>query len=183
MHYGFQALTASRYLERLQRCQPKELGLSLQTLWLGIAATVSIRGEIIVAFSLSDGTYNIDFAVHTLDAKGNEVSPCNNPDISPGNGDAERIASSAGSTPVVNEDTARNLLVYLVNEIRQYSQSHYYTFAGAGITRSLAQMCPGLPATLWLDLDIVPLVFEHSLDWPAPQESVIWNSILTKRLI
>lgn len=137
----------------------------LQTLWLGLAATVSTTGEIIVALSPSDGTYNIDFAMCTLDSQGNEIPSENRSKSNPEDGDTNRVASGAVNTPVLSEEASRKLIGYFVNKIRQYSQSVCCKFVGVGITLRLAQLCPQLPAKLWLELDIVPLVIEQHFEW------------------
>jgi len=55
----------------------------------------------------------------------------------------------------------------MVKNIRGYEKEHLYKFVGAGISKNLVELSPQLPARLWADLDIVPLVFEMGMEYRA----------------
>jgi hypothetical protein len=74
-------------------------------------------------------------------------------------------------TPLASEERAEALAAYLVEKARNYQKEHLYKFVGAGLSRQAVQMSPKLPAKLWLELDIVPLVFETGLEYPYPQKN------------
>ena len=74
-------------------------------------------------------------------------------------------------TPLAPEERAEVLAAYLVEKIRHYQEEHLYKFVGAGLTRHAVQMSPKLPAKLWQELDIVPLVFEIGLENPYSQKN------------
>jgi hypothetical protein len=74
-------------------------------------------------------------------------------------------------TPLPPEERAGVLADYFVEKIRQYQQDHLYKFVGAGLAKKVVQMSPQLPARLWWELDIVPLVFETGLEAPFPKTS------------
>jgi alpha,alpha-trehalose phosphorylase (configuration-retaining) len=61
------------------------------------------------------------------------------------------------------EDRPSELANHIISSIFKYQQDHLYKFAGAGVTKRLATMSPQLPSRLWLELDIVPMVFEQGL--------------------
>ena len=68
--------------------------------------------------------------------------------------------------PKNRTQNADMLADYLVDSIRNYTHDHFYKFAGAGITKALADMSPNLCPRLWAELDIVPLVFERGIEDP-----------------
>jgi hypothetical protein len=68
-----------------------------------------------------------------------------------------------------NTAKATMLADYIITSISKYSHSHFYKFAGAGISKPLATLAPQLCARLWAELDIVPLVFERSFEDPLKQ--------------
>ncbi|EMC92277.1 glycosyltransferase family 4 protein [Baudoinia panamericana UAMH 10762] len=105
-----------------------EAGIALSELWLGLAANYEKDGSVDLGFACHDGTYSIDFAVHNLPLPSNA------------DGKASAVAQ------------------YLVNEIRRYQKDHQYKFLGAGISQEVVKLSPQLPARLWSDLDIVPIV-------------------------
>ena len=87
-----------------------------------------------------DGTYSIDFAVRTF----------GNPKHDEQNGTrSNNLPSDTGTV--------------IVAEIRDFERKHDYKFLGAGISRYLVDLCPNLPACLWTELDVVPLVFETDM--------------------
>ncbi|KXS95544.1 hypothetical protein AC578_6978 [Pseudocercospora eumusae] len=74
--HDFQTLAPSKHIERMQRARKEkdELGIALSELFLGISIKRKDDQEVDIGFACSDGTYNIDFAVHTLDEHAQEVS-------------------------------------------------------------------------------------------------------------
>jgi alpha,alpha-trehalose phosphorylase (configuration-retaining) len=121
-----------------------------------------------VASSISDGTYTIDFAVHSIGGKPQPAAKdylsarhvgLLSPAVTPSSGDV---------TPAVPTDEIPGLVEqHFLNIIRTYAKEHHYKFVGVGITQKLASMSPKLPARIWAELDIVPLVFEQGLNYPA----------------
>lgn len=140
-----------------------------QTLYIGIAVAEGAGGTVDVGFASHDGTYSIDFAVQTLGGNGASVpaSGIGTPGLS-GAQTPTGIASGT-HTPLPLEERPAVLADYFVDKIRNYQQEHRYKFVGAGLTRKVVQMSPQLPARLWWELDIVPLVFDKPLEDPLAQ--------------
>jgi glycosyltransferase involved in cell wall biosynthesis len=90
-----------------------------------------------------DGTYSIDFAAETLHAQSTKSN-------SPAEGHEQELSSM--------------LADYFITLIRQYEQDHCYKFVGVGMSRKATKLIPQLPARLWAELDIVPLVFDQTLE-------------------
>jgi hypothetical protein len=123
--------------------------------FLGIAALVQSNGSIETAFVTHDGTYSIDFAVETLESQ------------SQGHLSQKDSTESESATPtsqIKSSELSSLLANYFVNKIRNYAKDHHYKFVGVGMTKRLQELSPELPARLWSDLDIVPLVFDRSVD-------------------
>ena len=79
--------------------------------------------------------------------------------------DSSASSSEAGSgaaTPATAEERADFFAEDIISKIKHYRDDHFYKFVGAGLTTKAVQTCPQLPARLWLELDIVPLVLEPS---------------------
>lgn len=91
-----------------------------------------------IGFTTHDGTYSIDFAVQVI-------------------GDLDDDGSVMGDMP-------HELANHIISSISDYQHNHLYKFVGAGVTKALVNMSPELPSRLWLELDIVPMVFERRLD-------------------
>lgn len=68
------------------------------------------------------------------------------------------------STKGSKEEVAATLTEYIIAGIRRYTQEHDYKFIGAGVARAIVDLCPTLPARMWADMDIVPLIFDHTYD-------------------
>lgn len=114
-----------------------------------------------------DGTYSIDFAVETLGGRDHSPSPSRDA----GNGTDSGTERSGVKTPSFNpEDIAPFLAEDFVQKVREYQQQHFYKFVGAGITKRLATLSPVLPARLWSELDIVPMIFEQGLEYPQDRK-------------
>ncbi|OCL06746.1 glycosyltransferase family 4 protein [Glonium stellatum] len=156
--YAFQAKSSTKQLEKEAQ---DEFGVALQILYIGIAVSEGAGGTVDVGFASHDGTYSIDFAVQTLG--GNGAS-------GPASGIGTPTGTASGThTPLPLEDRPAVLADYFVDKIRNYQQEHRYKFVGAGLTTKVVQMSPQLPARLWWELDIVPLVFDKPLEEPLAQ--------------
>ncbi|CAL1703740.1 unnamed protein product [Somion occarium] len=104
---------------------------SLTPMWAGIAGTViNNQTEFEVAISIHDSVYNTDFASSIVKYDVN---------------DPEAQAA------VIEE--------HVLQTIRSFSSEHLCKFLGAGVTLSLLREAPNLCTRLWLELDIVPIVF------------------------
>ncbi|KAF2811447.1 trehalose synthase (Ccg-9) [Mytilinidion resinicola] len=168
--HAFQAKTSTKQLETAK--DDTEYGVALQTLFIGIAAIDGVGGTVDAGFASHDGTYSIDFAVVTLGGKG-AVSGTDSGAETPGRSGTDSpsgvLTPSGLRTPLLPEERAGVLADYFVEKIRQYQQDHLYKFVGAGLTKKVVQMSPNLPARLWWELDIVPLIFETGLEEPFPK--------------
>jgi alpha,alpha-trehalose phosphorylase (configuration-retaining) len=122
-------------------------------MFLGIAAIEQDNGSVDVSLVSHDGTYNSDFAVETFS---NQSSAEEN---------AHKSSKNTSATRFDAEELSSLLADYFVTKVRDYEQVHDYKFVGVGMTSQTALLSPGLPAKLWSELDIVPLIFEKSLDY------------------
>ncbi|TFK27390.1 trehalose phosphorylase [Coprinopsis marcescibilis] len=104
---------------------------SLTPMWAGVAGTVvNNNTEFELSISIHDSVYSTDFASMTFPYKPN--SPDTN---------------------------AKEIEQYVMQGLRKFSIEHLCKFLGAGITLSLLKESPNLCTRLWLDMDIVPIVF------------------------
>jgi len=104
---------------------------SLQPMWAGIAgAPVNNGTGFEIAISIHDSVYNTDFSSAILDVHPND-----------------------------SEKTSNEVESHIVDTLREFSSEHLCKFLGAGITVSLLAEAPNLCTRLWLELDIVPVVF------------------------
>ncbi|KAF2238617.1 glycosyltransferase family 4 protein [Viridothelium virens] len=62
-----------------------------------------------------------------------------------------------------DRDRAQKVADYVVRRIREYEQGQMHKYAGAGITVHTKEISPTLPSRLWLELDIVPMIFEKTV--------------------
>lgn len=58
-----------------------------------------------------------------------------------------------------------------MKQIKTYQEEHFYKFLGLGMTKMVAIMSPLLPAKLWAELDVVPMIFELGLEKPLGTQS------------
>ncbi|KAF9264756.1 trehalose synthase [Marasmius fiardii PR-910] len=104
---------------------------SLTPMWAGIAGSPTSNGASFeIAISIHDSVYSTDFT---------SVS----------------IPFTKGQLEKTGKDIERKVL----ETLRKFSQEHLCKFLGAGITLSLLKESPNLTTRLWLDMDIVPIVF------------------------
>ncbi|KAM3087074.1 hypothetical protein ACMFMF_001005 [Clarireedia jacksonii] len=127
-------------------------------MFLGIAAFVRGDGSVDAGLVSHDGTYSIDFAVEKLRNQHPNTSPTRNSGFEAG------IDTESPAGHINTEVLSSRLADYFLSKVRDYEQEYYYKFVGVGMTRRVATLSPELPSRLWAELDIVPLIFEQSLD-------------------
>ncbi|THH09360.1 hypothetical protein EW145_g2063 [Phellinidium pouzarii] len=104
---------------------------SLTPMWAGIAGSASPNDNgFEVSISIHDSVYNTDFASTIIPFTGGNT-----------NIDAEQIEG------------------HVIDALRAFSSEHLCKFLGAGVTLSLLKEAPNLCTRLWLEMDIVPVVF------------------------
>nr|O75003.1 RecName: Full=Trehalose phosphorylase; AltName: Full=Trehalose synthase; Short=TSase; Flags: Precursor [Grifola frondosa]BAA31349.1 trehalose synthase [Grifola frondosa]BAA31350.1 trehalose synthase [Grifola frondosa] len=104
---------------------------SLTPMWAGIAgAVVNNNTQFEVAISIHDSVYNTDFASSVVPYSPNEP-----------------------------EAQAGIIEKHVLETLRKFSTEHMCKFLGAGVTVILLREAPNLCTRLWLDMDIVPIVF------------------------
>ncbi|OCH95197.1 trehalose phosphorylase [Obba rivulosa] len=104
---------------------------SLTPMWAGIAgAVINSNTQFEIAVSIHDSVYNTDFASTVV-----PYDP-NNPD-----------------------EQAGAIEKHVIDSLRKFSTEHLCKFLGAGVTLSLLREAPNLCTRLWLEMDIVPVVF------------------------
>jgi len=101
-------------------------------MWAGVAGSVvNNNTQYEVAISIHDSVYNTDFA--------STVFPY---------------------SPNTDGDTmSKEIEKHILGTFRKFSNEHLCKFLGAGVTLSLLRDAPNLCTKLWLELDIVPIVF------------------------
>ncbi|KAF4303392.1 Glycosyl transferase family 1 [Botryosphaeria dothidea] len=161
VRHKFEVKGARKHLERLEKAQEKgDLGVALNTLYLGLAAKQDHQGLIEVGIASHDGTYSIDFAVIVLgDSKRDSA-------VSSGGNTPYASRAQTPALPLSEEDREKVLADFFIQKVLDYQKEHHYKFVGAGITKNLLKMSPQLPSRLWWELDIVPMIFEHGLENP-----------------
>ena len=144
--HSFANVPASKHLERMQRFQNESgvLDIALSEVWIGIAAQKKGDGSIDIGCACHDGTYSIDFAVHTLHVESSAV-------------DWAIDLSRTTSLPADPACLATGIADYLVWMIRNYQQKSHYKFLGAGLSQELIELGPQAPTRLWSELDITPV--------------------------
>ncbi|KAI0928061.1 hypothetical protein AcW2_004194 [Taiwanofungus camphoratus] len=104
---------------------------SLTPMWAGIAgAVINSNTQFEVAISIHDSVYCTDFASSVVPYN------ANNPD-----------------------SQASIIEKHVIETLRKFSTEHLCKFLGAGVTLSLLREAPNLCTRLWLDMDVVPIVF------------------------
>lgn len=117
-----------------------------QILFLGIAVSEPDHGQVDIGFASHDGTYCIDFAVHTIS-------------LPPLADDGSHVSSEGH--PQASSEAADPIADFVLGTIDEYRKEHFYKFAGAGISTTAHALSPLLASRLWAELDIVPMVLEH----------------------
>ncbi|KAH9052565.1 trehalose synthase [Lactarius vividus] len=104
---------------------------SLTPMWAGIAGSLlANKAGFEIAISIHDSVYNTDFS--------STILPYD-------------AAQSDKQTEVIES--------HIISALRKFSSEHLCKFLGAGVTLSLLREAPNLCTRLWLELDIVPIVF------------------------
>ncbi|KAF9566290.1 trehalose phosphorylase [Agrocybe pediades] len=104
---------------------------SLTPMWSAVAgAVINNNTQYEIAVSIHDSVYSTDFASSCL------AYDANNPD-----------------------KNAKEIEQYVLQTLRKFSINHLCKFLGCGVTLSLLKESPNLCTRLWLDMDIVPYVF------------------------
>jgi glycosyltransferase involved in cell wall biosynthesis len=100
-------------------------------MWAGIAGCLLPNKETFeIAISVHDSVYNTDFS--------STILPYD-------------AAQSDKQTEIIES--------HIISTLRKFSSDHLCKFLGAGVTLSLLREAPNLCTRLWLELDIVPIVF------------------------
>ncbi|KAJ6455720.1 trehalose phosphorylase [Mycena sanguinolenta] len=63
------------------------------------------------------------------------------------------------ATITLGKEKAKEIEAFVILTLRKFSSEHLCKFLGAGVTVGLLRECPNLCTRLWLELDIVPIVF------------------------
>ncbi|KAF8479153.1 trehalose synthase [Russula ochroleuca] len=104
---------------------------SLTPMWAGISGSLlANKAGFELAISIHDSVYNTDFSSTILTY-----------DASQSDKQTELIES------------------HVISTLRKFSSEHLCKFLGAGVALSLLREAPNLCTRLWLELDIVPIVF------------------------
>lgn len=100
-------------------------------MWAGIAGSLlANKAGFEIAISIHDSVYNTDFS--------STILPYD-------------AAQSDKQTEIIES--------HIISTLRKFSSEHLCKFLGAGVTLSLLREAPNLCTRLWLELDIVPIVF------------------------
>ncbi|KXN93389.1 Trehalose phosphorylase [Leucoagaricus sp. SymC.cos] len=103
---------------------------SLTPMWAGIAGAVIENKKFEIAISIHDSVYSTDFASAQIDYE-----------------------------PNAPEKNSKNIEAFVLEMLRKFSVEHLCKFLGAGVTLTLLRESPNICTRLWLDMDIVPSVF------------------------
>ncbi|KAI7154955.1 glycosyltransferase family 4 protein, partial [Hortaea werneckii] len=150
--HAFEAAAPEKHIERMRSIKEKkgEIGIALSEIWAGIMIEEKCGGDSVeIGFACHDGTYNIDFAVHTLSVDPNIegiVQDTSCPTFLPRDRDGQEKAIAS----------------YIICIVGNYSKKIQYKFLGCGLSQELLQLSPQTAARLWAELDIVPVVIPHS---------------------
>ncbi|KAF9069834.1 trehalose phosphorylase [Rhodocollybia butyracea] len=103
---------------------------SLTPMWAGIAGSVVNGTQFEISISIHDSVYATDW--------GNVVVPY---------------------SPNALEKTGKEIEKSILETLRKFSKEHVCKFLGAGVTLALLKEAPNICTRLWLEMDIVPIVF------------------------
>ncbi|TFY64144.1 hypothetical protein EVG20_g6045 [Dentipellis fragilis] len=136
-HHGFQSHTSVAVRRRLSSSvdgtkKPAFVNfVSLQPMWVGIAgAVVNSNTGYEIAVSIHDSVYNTDFSSAILPYQAND-----------------------------SDKQSQDIETHIIKVICEFCHEHACKFLGAGVTLALLRESPNLCTRLWLELDIVPIVF------------------------
>ncbi|KAM6500869.1 trehalose phosphorylase [Amanita muscaria] len=121
----------SSVVDNKQRPNVTATFASLTPMWAGVAGSpVDNNTKFEIAISIHDSVYNTDFS-----------------------------SADIPYTPGNPERNGAEIEKHVINALRQFSVTHLCKFLGAGVTLSLLKEAPNLSTRLWLELDLVPIVF------------------------
>ncbi|SJL00258.1 probable Trehalose phosphorylase [Armillaria ostoyae] len=135
-HHHFESKSSDVARRRLSSVSNKKPHVaasysSLTPMWAGIAGNpVNNNTQFEIAVSVHDSVYSTDFA--------STIIPYSATDL---------------------EKTAKSIEQHVLDTLRNFCNEHLCKFLGAGVTLSLLRESPNLCTRLWLDMDIVPIVF------------------------
>ncbi|KAK6197196.1 hypothetical protein LQW54_010852 [Pestalotiopsis sp. IQ-011] len=111
--------------------QGGNIGPSLKSLFVGIAAVKLDDNKVAVSLAAHDTTYLLDFTVEHL-----------------------QLGAEASSARDVIAD-------YVVDAVQRYEHEHYVKMVGAGVSAIVKDLSPKLCSRLWLEVDVIPVVLHH----------------------
>ncbi|KAF8803497.1 trehalose phosphorylase [Phlegmacium glaucopus] len=136
-HFSFESVPSAAVRRRLsssvdsQKPHVTATYASLTPMWAAVAgAVVNNNTQYEIAVSIHDSVYSADFA--------SMVIPYN---------------------PKNPDKNAKEIEQFVLQILRKFSIEHLCKFLGAGITLALLKESPNVCTRLWLDMDIVPYVF------------------------
>ncbi|KAF8652686.1 hypothetical protein AX16_004191 [Volvariella volvacea WC 439] len=134
--YQFESVPSAAVRRRLSSVATKRPNVtatfsSLTPMWAGIAGQPNPNNtHFEVAISIHDSVYSTDFS--------SGIVPL---------------------TPGKPDQNAKAVEQHILEALRGFSTEHLCKFLGAGVTLTLLREAPNLCTRLWLDMDIVPIVF------------------------
>jgi hypothetical protein len=125
---------------------------------LGIAIAPNDKNpnELVIGVAAHDGTYSIDYAVHTLRTHAETDA---GPSDTSANKVADRVSSSDSISSTASSVEVLAVEDFVVRIVEAYGRERLLKVVGGAITEEAARLCPGLPSRLWRELDIVCFVF------------------------
>ncbi|KAJ7098055.1 trehalose phosphorylase [Mycena belliarum] len=135
MSHPFQSVPSAAVRRRLSSVAHQKPNVtapfsSLTPMWVGIAGNSIDSNRFEIALAVHDGVYSTDFTSAVIGLGKNRAS-----------------------------DIEAHVLLHVITTIRKFCAEHLSKFLGAGVTVALLREAPNLATRLWLDLDIVPIVF------------------------
>ncbi|KAF2128446.1 glycosyltransferase family 4 protein [Dothidotthia symphoricarpi CBS 119687] len=122
-------------------------------MYLGVAIFERFPGTYDVAIAVHDGTYSVDYSVISLNPPRNDSRM-----PTPSHSGTATPVDPGTVTPISAEFLPTAISDLIVEKIKSYQAQHLFKFIGAGLTEQLVALSHGLPARLWSEVDIVPLV-------------------------
>ncbi|KAG8926435.1 hypothetical protein FRC01_008871 [Tulasnella sp. 417] len=100
-------------------------------MYAGFACNVDEAAKTIeIGIAVHDGDYSIDYSIQKIQYNDSPLS----------------------SGPLMVD--------HITRQLRHISKEHLFKFVGGGVTEKLHEMAPTLCTRIWLDLDMVPMVFK-----------------------
>ncbi|KAG9078413.1 hypothetical protein FS749_009557 [Ceratobasidium sp. UAMH 11750] len=109
---------------------PRNTHVQLTPMYAGMAANILPDGFTVeIGISIHDGSYTIDNVYEKI-----------------------KCTQHPSKAPGVIEN-------FVIKAIMQFSTDHMLKFVACGLSQFLADLAPALPSRLWLELDVVPMLF------------------------